>query len=128
MANDRITISTAQLLALFPDEEAARHYIESRRWPNGPRCPVCASDRIGQGYAPDYCYFGAHPGNGSDFGFWLCEDWQQMARDDGVLFVNDMSEVPDSYRGMACHVNDHGNATLYNITPNGKPHEIWGVV
>lgn len=31
MANDRITISTAQLLALFPDEETARHYIESRR-------------------------------------------------------------------------------------------------
>lgn len=46
--NDKLTISTAQLLALFPDEEAARHYIEARRWPNGPRCPVCASDRIGQ--------------------------------------------------------------------------------
>jgi transposase-like protein len=45
--HDKLTISTAQLLALFPDEEAARHYIESRRWPNGPRCPVCASDRIG---------------------------------------------------------------------------------
>jgi len=45
--NDKLTISTAQLLALFPDEAAARHYIESRRWPNGPRCPVCASDRIG---------------------------------------------------------------------------------
>lgn len=46
--NDKLTVSTAQLLALFPDEQAARHYIESRRWPNGPRCPVCASDRIGQ--------------------------------------------------------------------------------
>ena len=45
--NDKITISTAQLLAIFPDEQAARHYIESRRWPNGPRCPVCQSDRIG---------------------------------------------------------------------------------
>lgn len=45
--SDKLTISTAQLLALFPDEAAARHYIESRRWPNGPRCPVCASDRIG---------------------------------------------------------------------------------
>lgn len=45
--NDRLTISTAQLLKMFPDEQAARHYIESRRWPNGPRCPVCNSDRIG---------------------------------------------------------------------------------
>lgn len=51
--NDGITISTAQLLALFPDEQAARHYIESRRWPNGARCPVCASDRIGA-HSPGY--------------------------------------------------------------------------
>ncbi len=46
--NDRITISTAQLLALFPDEAAARHYIESRRWPNGPICPICGlGERVG---------------------------------------------------------------------------------
>jgi hypothetical protein len=86
------------------------------------------------GFAPDYCYFGAHPGDGADFGFWLSEDWEQQARDDGVLFVDDLSEVPDDYQGMVAYVNDHGNATLYAYDGTnhaiGKhaPREVWSVV
>lgn len=46
--NDKITISTAQLLRMFPDEAVARRYIESRHWPNGPICPVCGlGERVG---------------------------------------------------------------------------------
>jgi Transposase and inactivated derivatives len=26
---------------MFPDQDAARSYLEERLWPNGPRCPVC---------------------------------------------------------------------------------------
>jgi transposase-like protein len=37
------TISTFQLFALFPDQEAARLYLEGRLWPNGPKCPLCKS-------------------------------------------------------------------------------------
>jgi transposase-like protein len=45
--NDKITVSTAQLFAMFPDQETARTYLESRLWPNGCRCPVCGmGDRI----------------------------------------------------------------------------------
>jgi hypothetical protein len=79
------------------------------------------------GYAPDYCYFGAHPGDGSDFGFWLCEDWQERAKEDDVLFVSDTSEIPDGYDGMVCHVNDHGNATMYQWHGNAGI-EVWSVV
>lgn len=38
---DKITISTFELFALFPDAETARIYLERRLWPNGVRCPVC---------------------------------------------------------------------------------------
>lgn len=45
--NDRLTISTFQLFAMFPDQESARIYLEGRLWPNGARCPVCGlSERI----------------------------------------------------------------------------------
>jgi transposase-like protein len=37
----RSTISTFQLFEIFPDQETARVYLESRLWPHGPRCPVC---------------------------------------------------------------------------------------
>jgi len=45
--DDKVTISTFQLFQMFPDQEAARVYLEARRWPNGPACPVCnKGDRI----------------------------------------------------------------------------------
>jgi transposase-like protein len=41
------TISTFELLDLFPDEESARVYLEARLWPTGTVCPTCqAQDRI----------------------------------------------------------------------------------
>jgi transposase-like protein len=41
------TISTFQLFEMFPDQETAREYLESRLWPEGPSCPVCGTgDRI----------------------------------------------------------------------------------
>lgn len=41
--NDHVTISTFQLFQMFPDAETARVYLEERLWPDGVRCPVCAS-------------------------------------------------------------------------------------
>lgn len=37
----KVTISTFQLFEMFPDQEAARLYLEGRLWPMGPKCPVC---------------------------------------------------------------------------------------
>jgi transposase-like protein len=38
---DNITISTFELFKMFPDQEAARQYLETRLWPNGVCCPHC---------------------------------------------------------------------------------------
>ena len=47
MANDGLTISTLELFKMFPNQEAARLYLEARLWPKGCRCPVCGlGDRI----------------------------------------------------------------------------------
>ena len=35
------TISTFQLFQMFPDAEAARVYMEGKRWPDGAVCPAC---------------------------------------------------------------------------------------
>jgi transposase-like protein len=35
------TVSTFEIFAMFPDQEAARTYLEGQLWPNGPTCPVC---------------------------------------------------------------------------------------
>ena len=37
----RSTISRFKLTEMFPNEEAARQYIETYRWPNGTVCPHC---------------------------------------------------------------------------------------
>ncbi len=40
---DRITISTFEVLQMFPDQETARKYLEARLWPDGVKCPHCQS-------------------------------------------------------------------------------------
>ncbi len=80
-----------------------------------------------QNFAATYMYFGPHPGDGADYGFWLSEDFEQQFADDGGLKVSDTSEVPSDYTGKVLHVSDHGNPTLYAAN-NGKLTEVWSLV
>jgi hypothetical protein len=95
-------------------------------------------DALGE-YAGPYFYFGAHPGDGCDYGFWLSEDWDDEfetawtaagnraeSRIDHIK-VSDLSEVPVWFRGEVAVVNDHGNVTLY-VKTSRSLREVWAVV
>lgn len=77
-------------------------------------------------FAPPYCYFGSHPGDGADFGYWL-EDVERIKEQ--VEFVSSRAEEypADDFTGEWLHINERGNCTLY-VRENGKDREIWSVV
>ena len=47
--SDREGISLTKLMRMFPDDEAARRWIEAQIWPDGPYCPHCGSDNVQSG-------------------------------------------------------------------------------
>ena len=81
-------------------------------------------DALGE-YSPEYFYFGSHPGDGSDYGWWLSESFED---DFDGLKVSDLSEVPSDHCGEILVVNDHGNMTLHVRSRNNRMREIWAVV
>lgn len=79
-------------------------------------------------FAPPYCYFGAHPDDGADFGFWPEPDFQRMMRDDDVLQVAGLADIPADFRGDVLLINDHGNCTFGTIDDTGEFVEAWSCV
>lgn len=61
--------------------------------------------------APPFCYFGAHVGNGSDYGFWPDMEYIEQSREDGEL-IDVSPHNPERPMGFVS-VNDHGNITVY---------------
>ena len=109
---DRYLAIVAEAREIDPDSEDADYLVNEE-----------LIDAL-QEFAPPYAYFGAHPGDGADFGYWLTDELESCF--DG-LKVADTSEVPADHCGEVLHVNDHGNATLY-VADRGNLTEIWAVV
>ncbi len=80
-------------------------------------------------YAPPYCYFGSHPGDGSDFGIWpSVESLMEDARaKNGVVSVPAGDPWPQLGSDIVyvAEVNEHGNLTLFER--RGRK-ELWSVV
>jgi hypothetical protein len=97
-------------------------------------------------FTPEYCYFGSHMGDGSDYGVWICNESLETAiHDHEISVISDLSDLDsllhDNSRipQTALLQNDHGNMTLYHITASFKDcitdwqlviqyDEIWSVV
>ena len=76
-------------------------------------------------HCPEFCYFGSHPGDGADFGVFPIEDFEERILEEGIK-VNDLTEIPNKYKGLVLLVSDHGNATLYR--KSNKLKEVWSLV
>ena len=46
---ERDGITLPELLQLFPDDSTAAAFFADERWPDGPRCPYCGSERVQSG-------------------------------------------------------------------------------
>lgn len=75
-----------------------------------------------EAFAPPYTYFGAHDGDGADYGFWPCLEGFEG------LKVEGLEDVPKGYSGEVCIVNDHGNVTVGTITKRGRFSPLWDCV
>ena len=62
MAHGNLTISTFELFEMIPDAEAARLYLEARRWQGSPVCPLCGA----------FEHIAAR--NGTRMGYYRCRD------------------------------------------------------
>jgi hypothetical protein len=85
---------------------------------------------LGQ-FAPPFCSFGAHEGDGADFGYW----WSSEAFDDAVnegtvLKVDELpdeSEIAEMDKDVeyVAQVSDHGNVELYLVVRPAKAGETY---
>lgn len=116
--------------------------------PHAPVCADCETEpddlyealtEIADAHVPDYCYFGAHEGDGADIGVWVSWDaideagfgkYPELVRSRKDIDARTIArEHPDATHAL--EVNDHGNATLYRKVRRGRGYtwrEVWSVV
>ena len=77
-------------------------------------------------FAPSFCYFGSHPGDGADFGYWVGE--VEGIKEQVEFSSGKGEEYPaDNFRGEWLHINERGNCTLYVRGGDGQDVEVWSV-
>ena len=124
-SGDLIEAFAAELKGLDDEYECVELLKDCEAFQNLPDAEYCEEkagylvndlmDALDQA-APDFCYFGASEGDGSDFGFWMNNDALREGIHDGsVVLREDSSRVNLFMPDYVYHISDHGNPTLYKI-------------
>jgi hypothetical protein len=88
---------------LHPDGEEIANYLVCEDFPN-----------MFDQFAPPYCYFGTHEGDGSDFGYWpSMEQIEELPKISDNSEETVTAELFNHSGSDICYVNDHGNVTVY---------------
>jgi hypothetical protein len=75
---------------------------------------------------PPFLYFGPHPGDGSNFGFWL--DWEALKEAMYTEGAPKGEYIHLEEQGLWVLVNDRGNVSVFE-DDNGSPgKEIYGAI
>jgi hypothetical protein len=137
-------LSAAEDLRLTKEDRATINAIQKRaegeEYFDSEDAPDDCSDLFDllDRYTPDYTYFGAHPGDGADYGVWIVEDLMHDTTQgsyDGYAHrsdnlpgedVQETREAVQAGRTHWLHVNDHGNCTLYRRAGR-RWVEVWSV-
>lgn len=78
--------------------------------------------------SPAFCYFGAHEGDGADYGCWPSDSLiEEAIRCEEAIKISDLADLPKGYTGDVFLVNDHGNMTHYRCV-KGRTYEQWSIV
>jgi hypothetical protein len=117
----RIVSSINDLLAEIEERQQSDDYYASEEAHFDCDALAAVLDQ----FTPPYAYFGTHPGDGADLGFWL--DIDQLAEDQSRDDLPDYQAVTADYCGYSLDVSDHGNMSLIEHDGKGSTRSIWSV-
>jgi hypothetical protein len=126
LSSIRLSRADRTALGAIMRAHEARDYDADLSDENDPCYDVEALFDMAQGYTPEYCSFGAHEGDGSDYGVWPAFDALEDDARSGEIFDGDELPSPRQH-SMARIVSDHGNVSLYRSARN-RWIEVWSVV
>ena len=91
---------------------------------------VCAYEDALQALCPPFVYFGTHPGDGADFGFWPDMDRIEEEIGTTIQIASSLSDFQAEHcwtladDNVIVQVSDHGNVTVMDMERN----VLWSVV